>query len=258
MKYIFFDIDGTLVYSDKGKEVIPASTIKTIQKLQKKGHITAIASGRPLSMVTGVAQRLGIHYIVSDGGYGLMMNDEIIHIDPLDRDLVRRLSKELLEKKIPFAFLTDSNEQKVYATHEMLQGKENLAFESLEIVIDDQFDYQNEDAYKVFIALKRGDEDLLDTIDAHKIMRYFEGHLAFEPDDKYKGVKELVELNHGSVEDIIFFGDGQNDISMFEKIPFSIAMGNAIDELKKMAYFVTKDVDSDGIEYACQYFHLID
>lgn len=42
-----------------------------------------------------------------------------------------------------------------------------------------------------------------------------------------------------------------------KKIPYSIAMGNAIEPLKQMAYFVTKDVQEDGIEYACRYLGLI-
>lgn len=35
-------------------------------------------------------------------------------------------------------------------------------------------------------------------------------------------------------------------------------MGNAIDELKNMAYFVTKNIDDNGIEYACRHFQFID
>ena len=58
----------------------------------------------------------------------------------------------------------------------------------------------------------------------------------------------------GNVKDIVVFGDGHNDLSMIRQAPISIAMGNAIDELKQLATFVTKDCQNDGIEYACQYF----
>ena len=56
---------------------------------------------------------------------------------------------------------------------------------------------------------------------------------------------------------VVSFGDAVNDIPMFKQVPFSIAMGNAIDELKSIAYFVSKDIDDDGIEYACKYFGLV-
>ena len=44
---------------------------------------------------------------------------------------------------------------------------------------------------------------------------------------------------------------------MMSQAPIAIAMGNAIDELKEVATFVTKNCDDDGIEYACQHFHWI-
>ena len=40
--------------------------------------------------------------------------------------------------------------------------------------------------------------------------------------------------------------------------PLSIAMGNAIDEVKEIADFITRSHKEDGIEYACRYFGWID
>ncbi len=257
MKYIFFDIDGTLVSVKDGKEYIPESTLRTIKALQDNGHVTAIASGRSLLTVKPVAERLGIHYIVSDGGHGLMIRDQLIHVEPLDKQLVIRLCDELLEKKVPFAFMIDHS-GKLHANSTMLCGQKQIGFETFPVEVNEAFDHRQNDAYKVFLGLHRGDEDKIQTIDAHKIMRYFDECIAFEPDNKYKGVKELVEMENGNIEDIIFFGDGQNDVAMFKEVPFSIAMGNAIDELKGLAYYVTKSVDEDGIEYACKHFNLID
>ena len=43
-------------------------------------------------------------------------------------------------------------------------------------------------------------------------------------------------------------------MDMFSKAPMSVAMGNAVDELKSIATFVTLPVHEDGIEYACRHF----
>ena len=100
MHYIFFDIDGTLVEDVNKQPYLPLSTKQTIKKLQEKGHVVAIASGRPIEMILSLAKELAINDIVSDGGYGLMIQNKIIHIDPLDKEITARLSQELLDKKI--------------------------------------------------------------------------------------------------------------------------------------------------------------
>ena len=79
-----------------------------------------------------------------------------------------------------------------------------------------------------------------------------------EPAEKYQGILEMVHLLKGDEKDIVVFGDGLNDISMIQKAPLGIAMGNAIDEVKEVADFVTKRNDDDGIEYACRHFGWID
>ena len=257
MKYIFFDIDGTLLTEKNGKEYIPESTLKTIQALQEKGHVTAIASGRSLEMILPIAKKCDIHHIVSDGGHGVVIRDELIHIEPLDKELVLRLCDELLEKRIPFAFMIDQSGG-LYANPTMLNGDVGIKFDHFPLHIQEDFDYKKHEAYKVLMGLQRGKEDIITTVDAHKILRYVDECIAFEPDNKYKGVKTLVEMEKGNLEDIVFFGDGKNDIALFKEVPFSIAMGNAIDELKELAYFVTKNVDEDGIEFACKHFGFID
>ncbi|MGL4666080.1 MAG: HAD hydrolase family protein [Clostridium butyricum] len=53
---------------------------------------------------------------------------------------------------------------------------------------------------------------------------------------------------------MVVFGDGINDIGMFNYVKNSIAMGNSCQEIKDIASFITKKSNEDGIEYACKYF----
>ena len=55
----------------------------------------------------------------------------------------------------------------------------------------------------------------------------------------------------------IAFGDGGNDTTMIREAGIGVAMGNAIDELKEMADYVTTSVDDDGILNALKHFGLI-
>ncbi|MEI3234431.1 MAG: HAD hydrolase family protein [Intestinibacter bartlettii] len=54
-------------------------------------------------------------------------------------------------------------------------------------------------------------------------------------------MKSILDYYHAPYEDAVVFGDNKNDLKMFRDEWTSIAMGNAIDELKERATFVTKD-----------------
>ena len=58
-------------------------------------------------------------------------------------------------------------------------------------------------------------------------------------------------------DEIITFGDGHNDIPMLRMCPYSVAMGNAIEEVKENAAYVTTDIDDDGIYNALKHFQII-
>ena len=49
------------------------------------------------------------------------------------------------------------------------------------------------------------------------------------------------------LESILVFGDGLNDVDMLRNTGFSVAMGNAVPEVKAVADHVTDDVDANGV-----------
>ena len=61
----------------------------------------------------------------------------------------------------------------------------------------------------------------------------------------------MMDYYHADYRDAIVFGDGLNDMSMFIDDWTTVAMGNAVPELKAKADFVTTEVDRDGIWNAC-------
>ena len=75
-----------------------------------------------------------------------------------------------------------------------------------------------------------------------------------EPDHKYTGITKMCKRLGKDENDVVVFGDGMNDRKMFQEAPFSIAMGNAIPELKAIADYVCEDSDHDGIYLACKHF----
>ena len=53
------------------------------------------------------------------------------------------------------------------------------------------------------------------------------------------------------------FGDGGNDISMLKHAGIGVAMGQAKEEVKAAADYVTTSVDEDGISQAMEHFGII-
>ena len=58
-------------------------------------------------------------------------------------------------------------------------------------------------------------------------------------------------------QDVIAFGDGENDIELLRFAGPAVAMGNAIEALKSVASIVTLDHDHDGIEAVLQHLDLV-
>ncbi len=67
---------------------------------------------------------------------------------------------------------------------------------------------------------------------------------------KYFGEKE-------DLSDTVAFGDSMNDLEVIIKAGTGVAMGNAVDELKKAADYVTSSIAEDGIYRACLHLGLL-
>ena len=54
------------------------------------------------------------------------------------------------------------------------------------------------------------------------------------------------------------FGDGVNDLSMLSMAGLSVAVGNAVREVREAADYVTGSVEEDGVSSALRHFGLLD
>jgi Cof subfamily protein (haloacid dehalogenase superfamily) len=74
--------------------------------------------------------------------------------------------------------------------------------------------------------------------------------------NKGKGLLELGEILGISREEIMAFGDGDNDIAMLREVGFGVAMENADEEVKAVSDYVTGSNDEDGVAKAIARFVL--
>ena len=70
---------------------------------------------------------------------------------------------------------------------------------------------------------------------------------------KGRALAELARHLNIRKEEIACIGDGENDLSMFESAGLRIAMGNAVEDLKKQADYVTDSNARDGAAKAVEW-----
>ena len=75
---------------------------------------------------------------------------------------------------------------------------------------------------------------------------------------KVTGIRKYLDRCGLQPEEIIAFGDGENDLDMLRFAGIGVAMGNAEVAVKEAADFVTADIDDDGIAKALRHFGLIE
>lgn len=73
---------------------------------------------------------------------------------------------------------------------------------------------------------------------------------------KGRGILDLAEYLGIDRDEIMACGDSRNDWPMLRDAGFAVVMGNADEETKKLADFVTKSNEEDGVAYAVDKFVL--
>ena len=255
-KYFFFDIDGTLTETLQGKMQVPESTKLALKKLEENGHFLAIATGRSYAMSKDIMKFLGFHNMVSDGGHGVTINDELLGIEPLNFEDCCALYEECEAKGIPVGISVTDELHRLVPDHRFQQQTQDIYLQS--IVVPGLNPRNYDKIYKMYVACLPGVEQKLETLKALPWCRFWDAYIFVEPGDKSKGIKKIMDYFGGDYKDVVVFGDQKNDLSMFRDEWTSIAMGNAVDELKEKADFVTKDINEDGIYYACKKFGWIE
>ena len=73
--------------------------------------------------------------------------------------------------------------------------------------------------------------------------------------NKLQGVIKVSKKVKCSLDEVIAFGDGYNDITLLKNVGYGIALSNALDDVKKIAYDVTLDNNNKGVEeYLIKHF----
>ncbi|MGN0369423.1 MAG: Cof-type HAD-IIB family hydrolase [Butyrivibrio sp.] len=265
-KVLAFDIDGTLVNSDK--KITPA-TKDAIQKAADKGCRVVIASGRPVQGIRRYAKELNLKehngYILAYNGGALLRCSDGAHVK--EKMLPRCYYEEiyLLAKECGVNIMT-------YDGDDVISENTNDKYLRLEagingLGIKEVPDLLAHLTYEVPKFLMLGDGDYLaevekkvyrqlhDRMDVYRSEPFF---LEIMPKgiNKASGLSTLLNEIGATREELMTFGDGYNDLSMIKYAGMGVAMSNGNDTVKAEADFIAPSNDNDGIAYTLEKFVL--
>lgn len=253
MALVFFDLDGTVL--DRGQ---PAKgVIEAIEELKKNNHTVAIATGRSPIVLYDADKLLGIDYLVLANGSYVSYKGEEIYANYIPNEVVKRLMDYCDEIEVDLAV--------VYLDRYVAYRKDtNIADEYSKIFKIDlpKLDHKFHPEENVFAFTAFGDETV------EKMRKAFPELLFSKSNDmgydvnnvgglKADGVKALIKILNYPEDDVYVFGDGHNDLTMLKAVKHGVAMGNASDELKAVAEYVTTDVNDYGVYNALKHYKLI-
>lgn len=253
---IFFDIDGTLLNHEKQ---LPSSAKQAIFQLKERGHMVVIATGRAPFMFEKLRKDLDIDTYISCNGAFVVLNGEVIYTNPLKIGALEKLTEEALRNNHPVVFIDHDDMKMNVPEHAYIK-------ESIDTLKLDRFPaydphyYKGRELYQSLLFCSEGEEEQYEKeFQDFDFVRWHPVSLDLLPKggSKAKGIEKLTEILGIPAERQYAFGDGLNDLEMLSTIVNSVAMGNAKDQVKEVAKYVTKSVEEDGIVHGLQMVGLL-
>lgn len=254
IKAAFFDIDGTLLSFTT--HTMPASTVEALRRLRARGIKTVISSGRPTYQLPRELQEGFDAYVTLNGQ--LCYDDKGVYRSlPIDEADVRTIVDQVKDGLYDVLVLQRERSFVSALTPrvEATAKQANLVYEPDDI--DRAFEAP---VYQFCAFVGTGEERVfLDRTTSVAATRWTDLFCDVVPREGGKafGVAATLERYGLSSGEAVAFGDGENDLSMFDAVGTSVAMGNAWDVVKNRASLVTTDVDDDGIWNACERLGLL-
>lgn len=259
VRALFFDIDGTLVSFKTHK--IPQSTVDALEQAKRNGVKVYISTGRPKMIITNLGQieHLIDGYITTNGAR-CFVGDHTVCQCPIAASDVEKVIAASDRDGYPVIVVGERH----LAIHHLTPVVEEIFVKGLGV---DSLDFHTnvadlagEDILQLtpFCSAEQ-EAALMPTLDNCTSGRW---HPAFTDitagdADKGKGLHAMAEYLGLDVEETMAFGDGGNDISIIKEAGVGVVMGNAGEEVKEIADYVTTSVDEDGVKNALLHFGVI-
>ncbi|MEK3993115.1 Cof-type HAD-IIB family hydrolase [Robertmurraya sp. FSL R5-0851] len=244
-KVVFFDLDGTLL--NKEKKLLESSKI-AIKKLQENNILPVIATGRTPAKVQWVFDELNIDSYVAINGQYVVYEGKEIHKEQLDTKFLHDITQFTTSNKHALAYVSLSDVKSSIENHPYIKNvyePHHMPYPSF-----GPNHYHTNPIYQLLLFCQDPDQTLYqERYGDKKFVRWHPFVLDVLPNgvSKATGITKFLEIAGIQKENTYAFGDDINDIEMFSLVGSTVAMRNAIPELKRISDFVTSSNEEDGI-----------
>lgn len=258
IKIICFDLDGTLLNSEKKVSDVNKAAIK---KAADSGIEIVVCTGRQNRAARKFKELIGVgNYMICSNGSEIIEIDsgEELFSNSIDKEIVQILYKHFRENSSIVNFKFDTK----YARYVL--KSDILVDDTIDFDENDEKFFEQNNVLQIVVVFK--DDESCDEF-AEKIKGIYGVKVEYKFSLKDKGTGErlfYLDLVNSSVSkgnsvsglarylnsnlgNVVCFGDGINDLSMIQIAGYGIAMGNASEILKENADEVIGDNNSDAI-----------
>ena len=255
IKAVFFDVDGTLLSHTIND--VPGSTREALGKLRREGIKIVVATGRHMNELLELPVK-DIHfdsYLTLNGQLLLNGTRHVYAGTPIDSGEMEVLAQAFTSRHIPFKFLDENGIYINYVNDTVVKTQTATKGD-----IPDVGSFGGEKIYQIVAFVNDKEKAILSQIlDECKVTSWNPYGIDIIPRQggKSVGMQEFLDKEGFDRSEVMAFGDGENDIEMLKFAGIGVAMGNASDEVKAAADYVTDSIDADGIANALKHFGLI-
>ncbi len=245
-KLLLFDLDGTLLRSDK---TISQATLSMLRKCREQGYMIGISTARGEGNAKEFLEAVNPELVIVSGGALVKFHGEIIY--------QAGFSKEETQNIISTALCIGGEEREIaldtigshFWNYKVLPEEQDASWG--ETIYTNYENFEGA-AIKICVEIPKVvyAQQIADCVTDCDCVKFSDGDwykFSKKQATKENALTNIIKMTGVLLEDAIAFGDDYADIGMLQMCGKGIAMGNAIDEVKKIADEVIGSNDEEGI-----------
>lgn len=238
-KAIILDLDGTLLCSDKS---VSERTLKALEQCKVAGILVIVATARFWFKAEKYLELIKPDYAILADGTQIYHKDEMIRGFAMTEQAVNGVIQALMQQGPNAEFVVGVGKELLCSAAGISEKwRKSYAFE----------EDMKQTVYKIATVLESEDmaESLAEDYDCRLYSYRDENLYGFTDKEsgKYQAVKDLGEILGIDLQDMVAFGDDENDYEILQNCGVGVAVANAIPQILKVADEVTDSNDDDGV-----------